>query len=50
MSEKTIDFDEIFEERSVFQSYLDVEVALAKAQAKIGVIPEWAAEIITKNL
>ena len=49
MSEKTIDFDEIFEERSVFQSYLDVEVALAKAQAKIGVIPEWAAEIITKK-
>ena len=49
MSEKTIDFDEIFEERSVFQSYLDVEVALAKAQAKIGVIPEWAADIITEK-
>ena len=49
MSEKTIDFDEIFEERSVFQSYLDVEVALAKAQAKIGVIPEWAADIIAKK-
>ncbi len=49
MSEKTVDFDEIFEERSVFQSYLDVEVALAKAQAKIGVIPEWAADIITEK-
>ena len=49
MSDKTIDFDEIFEERSVFQSYLDVEVALAKAQAKIGVIPEWAADIITEK-
>ena len=49
MPDKTIDFDEIFEERSVFQSYLDVEVALAKAQAKIGVIPEWAADIITKK-
>jgi len=47
--DKTIDFDEIFEERSVFQSYLDVEVALAKAQAKIGVIPEWAADIIAKK-
>ncbi len=49
MSEKTVDFDEIFEERSVFQSYLDVEVALAKAQAKIGVIPDWAADIITEK-
>ena len=49
MPDKTIDFDEIFEERSVFQSYLDVEVALAKAQAKIGVIPEWAADIITEK-
>ena len=49
MPDKTIDFDEIFEERSVFQSYLDVEVALAKAQAKIGVIPEWAADIIAKK-
>ncbi len=47
MSGKTINFEEIFEERSVFQSYLDVEAALAKAQAKIGVIPEWAAEIIS---
>ena len=49
MSENTVDFDQIFEERSVFQSYLDVEVALAKAQAKIGVIPEWAADIITEK-
>ena len=46
MSEKVIDLDKIFEERSVFQSYLDVEAALAKAQAQLGVIPEWAAEII----
>ena len=49
MPDKTIDFDEIFEERSVFQSYLDVEVALAKAQAKIGVIPKWAADTIAEK-
>ena len=49
MSYETIDFDEIFEERSVFQSYLDVEVALAKAQAKIGVIPKWAADTIAEK-
>ena len=30
----------LFEEKPVFQSYLDVEAALAKAQAKLGVIPQ----------
>jgi adenylosuccinate lyase len=32
-----------------FQSYLDVEAALARAQAQQGIIPKWAANIITKE-
>lgn len=32
-----------------WQSWLDVEAALARAQASIGMIPEWAAETITEN-
>lgn len=46
-SKENINFDEIFDEKSVLQSYLDVEAALARAQSKNGVIPEWAAEIIS---
>ena len=46
MTQSDLNFDEIFEEESVFQSYLDVEAALAQAQAKLGVIPQWAAEVI----
>lgn len=32
-----------------WQSWLDVEAALARAQARIGMIPEWAAEAISQN-
>ena len=39
----------LFEENPVFQSYLDVEAALAKAQAKLGVIPQWAADTISEK-
>lgn len=37
----------IFSDRSLVQRYLDVEAALARAQARIGVIPEPAARAIT---
>ena len=40
---------EIFNESNIFQSYLDVESALARAQASQGIIPLQAAEIITEN-
>ena len=38
---------EIFDEISTIQRWLDVEAALAKAQAKLGIIPEWAAQEIS---
>ncbi len=41
------DVEDLFGERSVYQTYLDVESALARAQARIGVIPQFAADTIT---
>ena len=35
--------EDLFAEESLYQAYLDVEVALAKAQASQGIIPVWAA-------
>ena len=37
---------DIFGEASRIQAWLDVEVALAQAQAELGIIPEYAAEEI----
>ena len=42
----TADMRRVFEETSSFQRWLDVEVALAKAQASMGMIPQEAAETI----
>ncbi len=39
----------LFDEASHWQSWLDVEVALAKAQAELGIIPTSAAEVIESN-
>src|SRR3989442_15984755 len=39
----------IFEEESRLQRLLDVEAALARAEAKVGLIPEPAAAEITKK-
>src|SRR2546428_3507386 len=39
----------IFEEESRLQRLLEVEAALAPAEAKVGLIPEPAAAEITKN-
>ena len=38
---------EMFTEKARFQAYLDVEAALARAQAALGVIPESAAAVIS---
>ncbi len=40
---------ELFAEESRFQSWLDVEAALAQAQAELGVIPRPAADEITRK-
>lgn len=37
---------DIFSDSALLQRYLDVEVALARAQAKLGIIPEKAADAI----
>ena len=38
---------EVFSDRSLLQAMLDFEAALARAQAKVGIIPAQAAEAIT---
>ena len=40
---------DIFGEASRIQAWLDVEVALAQAQAELGIIPEYAAEEIERK-
>jgi 3-carboxy-cis,cis-muconate cycloisomerase len=40
---------EIFCDRSLIQRYIDVEVALARAEAQVGVIPADAAEVIARE-
>src|SRR6266540_4901357 len=39
----------LFTESARFQSWLDVEAALARAQAELGIIPESAAREITRK-
>ena len=46
MTSESSGVEQMFSEVSVYQAYLDVEVALANAQAKQGVIPEDAARTI----
>ncbi len=43
------EISEMFNETNIFQSYLDVEAALARAQAKQEIIPTMAAEIISEK-
>lgn len=42
------DLDRLFEERDRLQRWLDILVALAKAQASLGIIPTESAEVITE--
>ena len=39
--------EEIFSEDSVFQSWMDFEAALARAEASMGIVPQEAANEIT---
>ncbi|GGB19829.1 lyase family protein [Allosediminivita pacifica] len=39
----------LFSDRTLWQAWLDVEAALARAQAEIGMIPAWAAEEIARH-
>ena len=39
----------LFSDRALIQRYIDVEVALAKAQARVGVIPREAADTIARE-
>lgn len=45
----TADMRRIFEETHAFQRWLDVEVALARAQSAMGMIPADAAEVIAAH-
>ena len=45
----TPELEHLFDERTVFQRWLDVEAALAEAQARRGLIPAAAAAEIKKN-
>ena len=45
----TSDLRQIFSETTTYQRWLDVEVALAKAQASLGMIPEAAAQVIAAH-
>jgi 3-carboxy-cis,cis-muconate cycloisomerase len=40
---------EIFSDQALIQRYIDVEIALAKAEARVGVIPSEAAEVIARE-
>lgn len=40
---------DIFSDRALIQRYIDVEIALAKAEARVGVIPQPAADVIARE-
>jgi 3-carboxy-cis,cis-muconate cycloisomerase len=40
---------EIFSDHALIRRYIDVEIALAKAEARVGVIPAEAAEVIARE-
>ena len=46
---KDISMKDMFAERNIYQAYLDVEAALARAQAQLGVIPQSAADKISSS-
>ncbi|MQG00279.1 MAG: adenylosuccinate lyase family protein [SAR202 cluster bacterium] len=49
MTDKQIGISDMFAERNIYQVYLDVEAALARAQAQLGVIPQSAADKISSS-
>src|SRR5262249_37617299 len=40
---------ELFSDRALIQRYIDAEIALAKAEARVGVIPADAAAVIARE-
>ncbi len=46
---KTKNIDEIFNKKNLWQTYINVESEMSQAQAKVGIIPQWAADIISKK-
>jgi len=44
----TPELDAVFDERAMLQSWLDILAALARAQARLGIVPATAAEAITR--
>ena len=40
-------FEDLFAQETIWQSWLDVEAALARVQSRIGMIPDWAGGEIT---
>ena len=49
MTDKQIGIRDMFAERNIYEVYLDVEAALARAQAQLGVIPQSAADKISSS-
>jgi 3-carboxy-cis,cis-muconate cycloisomerase len=45
----TAQMRQIFSDRALIQRYIDAEIALAKAEARVGVIPADAAEVIARE-
>lgn len=45
----TPELREIFDDRTMVQNFLDIEVALAQTQAELGIIPQAAADEITRK-
>jgi adenylosuccinate lyase len=45
----TQELRDIFDDKRIIQNWLDIEVALAKTQAELGIIPEEAAQEIEKK-
>ncbi|WP_324275531.1 hypothetical protein [Blastococcus brunescens] len=48
-SYSTAQMREVFSSRSVLQSWIDTESALARAQATLGLVPQEAADDITER-
>ncbi|MCS7059614.1 MAG: adenylosuccinate lyase [Anaerolineae bacterium] len=45
----TDDMRAVFSDKNLLQKWLDVEVALAQAEAEVGLIPNWAADEIARK-
>ena len=46
---KSDNINEIFNKTNLWQTYIKVESEMSQAQAEVGIIPQWAADNISKN-